>query len=200
MQRNTQSLIETQNLRSYFSEELTRASENQSIEIDEEVAAYLTQLLTEFSNPSALFDKTEDGIELKPLALYYLAAVEAENRESQNLALRRLGDIALFISGLFPASLNRKVMDVDYYIAMGGSAYSHLHDALQWRVFADLAERFVSFVDLLAEIAENSALNNHVDLMRDYEVWLRTGSPRLLNKLKRQGIVPAASNISRRQH
>ena len=200
MLRNTQSLIETQNLRSYFSEELTRASENQSIEIDEDVAAYLTRLLTDFSNPSSLFEKTEDGVELKPLALYYLAAVEAENRETQNLALRRLGDIALFIAGLFPASLNRKVMDVDYYIAMGGTAYSHLHDVLQWRVFADLAERFVSFVDLLAEIAENSALNNHVDLMRDYEVWLRTGSPRLLNKLRRQGIVPAVSNVSRRQH
>ena len=200
MLRNTQSLIETQNLRSYFSEELTRASENQSIEIDEDVAAYLTRLLTDFSNPSSLFEKTEDGVELKPLALYYLAAVEAENRETQNLALRRLGDIALFIAGLFPASLNRKVMDVDYYIAMGGTAYSHLHDVLQWRVFADLAERFVSFVDLLAEIAENSALNNNVDLMRDYEVWLRTGSPRLLNKLQRQGIVPAVSNVSRRQH
>lgn len=200
MLRTTQGVIETQNLRSYFSEELNRASENQAMSIDDEVAAYLTQLLTEFSNPSALFDKSDDGIELKPLALHYLAAVEAENREAQHLALRRLGDIALFIAGLFPASLNRKVMDVDYYIAMGGSAYAHLHDTLKWRVFAELAERFVSFVDLLAEIAENSSLNNNADLMRDYEIWLRTGSPRLLNKLKRQGIVPAVSNVSRRHH
>ena len=139
MQRNTQSLIETQNLRSYFSEELTRASENQSIEIDEEVAAYLTQLLTEFSNPSALFDKTEDGIELKPLALYYLAAVEAENRESQNLALRRLGDIALFISGLFPASLNRKVMDVFPDGEYGKHAVTH-HKMIERLGFVTVVE------------------------------------------------------------
>ena len=68
MLRNTQSLIETQNLRSYFSEELTRASENQSIEIDEDVAAYLTRLLTDFSNPSTLFEKTEDGGRAKTLS------------------------------------------------------------------------------------------------------------------------------------
>ena len=200
MHRTTHNVIETQNLRSYFSDELARACENQSIDIDEEVAVYLTQLLTDFSNPSALFDKTADGVQLKPLALHYLAAVEADNRETKHLALRRLGDIALFIAGLFPASLNRKVMDVDYYIAMGGSAYSHLHDALHWRVFAELAERFVSFVDLLADIAENSALINHTDMMRDYEMWLRTGSPRLLNKLKRHGIIPAVSNVSRSHH
>ncbi|MGR8948877.1 MAG: hypothetical protein ACU84Q_12575 [Gammaproteobacteria bacterium] len=200
MSNAPQTVIETKNLRSYFSEELARASENQSIAIDDDVAAYLTQLLTEFSNPVQLFDKTENGVELKPLALHYLAALEADTTETRHNALRRLGDIALFISGLFPASLNRKIMDVDYYVAMGGTAYSHLHDVLHLRVFAELADRFVSFVDLLAEIAENSSISTNRDVMRDYEIWLQTGSPRLLNKLRRQGIVPATNNVSRRQH
>ena len=195
-----QSVIETKNLRSYFSEELARASENQSIDIDDDVAAYLTHLLADYSNPAQLFDRTEEGVELKPLALHYLSALQADTKEGRHLALRRLGDIALFISGLFPSSLNRKVMDIDYYVAMGGSAYSHLHDVLNLPVFADLAERFVSFVDLLAEIAENSSLSTNQNVMRDYEIWLHTGSPRLLNKLKRQGIVPATNNISRRRH
>ncbi|MEM7468193.1 MAG: hypothetical protein AAF387_15075, partial [Pseudomonadota bacterium] len=98
------------------------------------------------------------------------------------------------------SSLNRQVMDVDYYIAMGGAAYAQLHDAVNLSVFAELASGFATFVDILGEISENSALSSNTDFLRDYEVWLRTGSPRLIKKLKRNGILPARNNLSTRHH
>ena len=200
MLHRSATVIETQNLRSYFSEELTRASENQSLDIDEEVFAYLIELLTAFNSPHHLFDQSPDGLELKPLALHYASALSAETNQQKNIALRRLGDIALFITGLYPGSLNKKVMDVDYYVAMGGTAYSYLYDVLNAQVFGQLSTHFTKFVDLLAEIAENSSLNYQTDLLRDYEIWLRTGSPRAFKKLERRGLIPSASNVSAKHH
>ena len=57
-----------------------------------------------------------------------------------SLAGQRLGDVSLFIAGFFARSFARKLIDVDYHIAMGGNAYSSLADTLQ-RSFSG---RFVS--------------------------------------------------------
>lgn len=200
MLQQSTTLIETQTLSTFFHTELSRASANQSLPLNDEVLAYLTHLLTEFNRPSQLFEYTAEGVQQKALALHYLDALEAENEQQRTMALRRLGDIALFISGVFPSSLNRKVMDVDYYIAMGGTAYSYLFDVIHADVFAQLAENFTDLVDLLAEFADNTSLGSNTDLMRSYELWLRTGSPRLLSKLRRSGLAPAINNISTECH
>jgi hypothetical protein len=114
----------------------------------------------------------------------------------------------LFISGVFADSLNRKLVDVDYYIAMGGNAYSYLsdssHNTLRWQVlsevFEELASKFAVFVDILGEVSENAHFNRDVDVMRLYEVWLRTGSKRAGRRLQRLGIQPLHASVSRRQH
>jgi hypothetical protein len=145
---------------------------------------------------------------LRPLALLYGEALEAPSHEERNQALKRLGDVALFISGVFADSLNRKLVDVDYYIAMGGKAYSYLSDSsrntLRWQVlsevFEELASKFAVFVDILGEVSENAHFNRDVDVMRLYEVWLRTGSKRAGRRLQRLGIQPLHASVSRRQH
>ena len=43
--------------------------------------------------------------------------------------LKKLGDRSLYISGFFADSLQRKVVDVDYYAEMGGVAYGALADS-----------------------------------------------------------------------
>jgi hypothetical protein len=51
---------------------------------------------------------------MKPLALHYADAVNAPSIAERGAALRKLGDIALFISSLFADNLNRKLVDIDY--------------------------------------------------------------------------------------
>ena len=46
----------------------------------------------------------------------------------RNRALQRLGDVSLFIAGFFAGSFARKLVDIDYHIAMGGRAYGSLAD------------------------------------------------------------------------
>ena len=59
--------------------------------------------------------------------------------------------------------------------------------------FAELGRRFVSFVDVLSEVSERSALMSNNDLLRLYEKWLRTRSRRDGELLAARGIVPNAS-------
>ena len=46
--------------------------------------------------------------------------------EVKRAALRRLGDVCLMVTGFFPDSLNKKIVDIDYYSDMGGAAYWQL--------------------------------------------------------------------------
>ena len=60
-------------------------------------------------------------------------------------------------------------------------------------VFAELAEKFVRFVDVISEVSERSACGSNSDLLRLYERWLKTGSVRSGQLLVDLGVVPNAS-------
>jgi hypothetical protein len=106
-----------------------------------------------------------------------------------------VGDLSLFISGFFSDSLNRRVVDVDYYIQLGEHAYASLarRDGRFGDVFDELSGKFVAFVDVLSEVSEHSAMTSNSDLLRLYEKWLRTKSRRSGDLLAARGIVPNAT-------
>lgn len=184
--------------REYFQGAVQTALSNQRFPACDETVIYIVNLLTLFIRSDHLFEPGPDGFTLKPLALIYGEALEAPTIDDRDHALKRLGDISLFISGLFPHSLNRSLVDVDYYIAMGGNAYGYLadssHVARDTRalkdVFMELANHFPRFVDILAEVGEQANLTNSSDIMRLYEVWQCTGSERIAGKLQEMGIHP----------
>jgi hypothetical protein len=64
--------------------------------------------------------------------------------------------------------------------------------ALRWRTFAELA--FQPLVDALWEISDAARVYSQADVLRLYEIWLKTGSGRarrLLGDLK-VGATPVA--------
>jgi hypothetical protein len=77
---------------------------------------YLSNLLTVFIQAEQLFAQTEDGLMLKALARMYAEAADARSVNERDSALRHLGDVALFISGLFPQSLSRSLMATQFKI------------------------------------------------------------------------------------
>lgn len=189
----------------YFRCALNSALSNQQTDAAPDTVHYVVHLLADFSRSDRLYEKTEHGYGLKPLALIYAEAVYSKDPGERRQALRRLGDVALFISGLFSHSLNRTMVDVDYYVAMGGGAYAELssrasqHTSLA-PVFAELSDKFTEFVDALAEVGKDANFSNDSDLLRSYENWLRTGSKRAARQLRRAGIEPCVSNVSRSRH
>jgi hypothetical protein len=201
-------LITNTSIKEYFHDSVNEAIANQQIQASGETAYYLVNLLTAFSRSERLFDKGENGVDLKPLALIYADAVNEPNIKERTRLLQKLGDTALFIAGVFTDSLNRKLVDVDYYIAMGGNAYSTVADILRGayhndsakRLFGELTEKFTEFVDVLNEVSEKSNLSTNADILRLYEIWIRTGSKRAAGQLRRLGIQPVSSPQPNFQH
>jgi hypothetical protein len=205
--RDEQLITET-SLQEYFQNSVAGALENQNVEAGADTVHYVVNLLTSFSRAERLFERTRDGVMIRPLALLYAEAVERKTSDERNRALRRLGDVALFISGVFSQSLNRRVVDIDFYVAMGGTAYSHLSETLRLSsrsralssIFDELASKFVEFVDVLGEVSEAANCTNDTDVLRQYEIWLRTGSRRAAGRLRAVGIHPSRNASSSLRH
>ena len=122
-------------------------------------------------------------------------ALEAPTLQQRERGLQRLGDVSLFIAGFFAHSFARKLIDIDYHIAMGGGAYGTLAGGLcrgrrqvLGRVFAELAAKFLPLVDALGEISDAARRYTQADVLRLYELWLKTGSPRARGLLRKLGI------------
>jgi hypothetical protein len=191
----------------FFHEAVTEALDHQKVTASPSTVHYLTNLLSRFARTERLLDKTENGRELPTLAMYYKRAVECSTERERVATLKRLGDVSLFVAGLFADSFNRKLIDVDYYIAMGGTAYAYVaersqsgEDGVKRVLFGELSEKFTDFVDVLDEVSESSRYRGNRDIMRLYERWLRTGSPRAAKSLARLGIVPAQGSRSTLAH
>lgn len=200
-------LITGMDVRQFFQDSIQTAVSNQQVEVSDDSLVYVVNMLTNFTRSEALYEDTPDGRMIKPLYKFYCEAMEAGTPEESNRALQRLGDIALFISGLFANSLQRSLVDVDYYIAMGGSAYSSLAGGMRgslrrqafMAIYNELAEKFSTLVDVLTEVADSCRPDCDQDLLRLYEVWMLTGSEQAARKLRRNGIQPAPA-VSRLRH
>jgi hypothetical protein len=196
------------NLKEYFKDALHAALVKQRLSVEGETEHYVVNLLTLFARSEALFDATPEGPRLKPLVVLLTEAMEARTREERNRGLQRLGDVSLFIAGFFAQGFARKLIDIDYHIAMGGRAYGTLAEALSGGVcaprrsralalvFTELAEKFQMMVDALNELSESAYTHSDRDILRLYELWLRTGSRRSFRLLRRLGIEPVAHGTS----
>jgi hypothetical protein len=177
----------------YFKGLIESALARQHLHASELTSYYLVDLLCRFVRPDRRIPFNDDADH--PLALRLARALESAGME-QRARLRNLGDFSLFTSGYFSDSLRRHVVDVDYYVSMGEYAYASLarrdEDAFG-EVFTELARKFVAFTDVLTDVSERTGGTGHADVLRLYEKWLRTGSPRDGRRLTDRGIAPNAS-------
>ncbi|HEX7113776.1 MAG TPA: hypothetical protein VF193_01485 [Steroidobacter sp.] len=205
--RSDKALVTVTNLREFFHESMQEALRKQHVRVDDHTEHYVVNLLTMFARSEELFEDTPEGRRLKPLAHMLADASEARSPQARDEALRRLGDVSLFIAGFFAQSFARKLVDIDYHIAMGGRAYGTLAENLRGTirghaiaaVFLELAQKFQPLVDVLNEVAEMAYTHSDKDILRLYEIWLKTGSPRAYSILRRLGVAPVASG-GRKEH
>ena len=202
------SLVAVSSLREFFRDAFHAASEHQRLDIDEQAEQYVVNLLTMFSRADALYERTPEGLRIKPLAHMLAEALEAPTATARQRSLQRLGDVSLFVAGFFARSFARKLIDIDYHIAMGGNAYSSLADTMQRSksgrcvaaIYAQLAQKFQRLVDALNEVSEMSYRHTDADILRLYEVWMKTGSPRAHGLLSKLGVQPVKQGGYRREH
>src|SRR5262245_50036742 len=171
----------------FFQDEVERAFRDEGMAPGVMVEHYVVQLLAGYA---------VQQIESTPLALRMLAAAEAPSPERRR-HLRNIGDTSLYVSGFWSESLEGRLVDVDYYIEMGGSAYGELARGGPRAtnplgdVFGELAVNFVRFVGALSLISRRVATpTTDRDILRLYRHWQRTRSANAAARLAALGVVP----------
>jgi len=203
---NQDRVVPVRNLRDFFRTSIDDVIEKQGVALDPHATHYVVNLMTLFARSEEFYEDDGETYGLRPLALMLADAADAPNIEVRSQFLQRIGDVALFISGFFCDSLASKAVDVDYYIYMGENAYGSLSEetrgTFRGNAFADvyreLATKFHVLIDVLNEVRDSASGGSDVNVLRTYEVWLKTGSRRAENLLRQQGIVPIADAKGKR--
>jgi hypothetical protein len=192
----TDVLVREETAALYFRDQVITALEHQKVSTSEFTESYLVHLLAAFARGEHVL-RAEPGFDETPLALLYARALHA-SRFERAVLLRVTADTALFVSGFFADSLPGGNGDVRYYASLGGRAYAALgrehsaEDPAGTGVFNELSGRFIEFVDVLGEVAEKTRLSSPRSVVRLYERWAETGSPRAAALLAQLGITPVA--------
>jgi hypothetical protein len=182
----------------FFQEKVSHAVQNLRIEMDNHVEFYLVNLLCNFIDPQKqLPPQTEGGFLDTPLALLLKQAAESPPQQRLRI-LKLIGDTSLYMSGFFQDYFNRKVFDIGYYIAIGSSAYNTASNIVReqhndehfYGIYRELAENFVKFVDVVAEVSDVPKENKPIDILAVYDRWARSNSARLRRILEQAGIQP----------
>ena len=180
----------------YFHGVVAGAISSLNVVASEHAQSYLVNLLSHFMVADNFFPTHADGKPASTLTEQLGIALEETRPEQRALRLRQLGDFSLYVAGFFTDSLSRKLVDVDYYIGMGGAAYENVARLEEKRaravLFEELGGKFSQFVDVLAQVSEETGFqpDNSQDLLRIYDLWAKTGSERLARQLAKAGIVP----------
>ena len=186
----TSKLTVERNLADYFRERLQEHGEQLAPPPQEDTLWYMGNMLARFGDSEQLFCYDEGELGIRPLALLYKDAHEAGTTRARCLILRQLGDMALFIGALFPESYARRGILQDYFVGMGGGAYSYLSENApkNRHIFSELAETFSRMLHLIEQACSKEQLYDASDVLGLYERWRATGDIRLREQLETLGI------------
>lgn len=181
----------------HFSEVVKEACQIRKVKAQPVVEVYLVRLLQHYLDSRNFHQPIQDSSEQKPpetFAEMYLQAMNSDHAKKREL-MRVVGDRALYLTGFFGDSLQRKIVDIDYYVEIGSAAYSSLYtltkskeDALS-HVYKTFSKRFLDFVDVLSYISEKSSIQADQNVLRLYDRYLRTGSELAREKLSEMGVI-----------
>lgn len=178
----------------YFVEVVDQALSERRFKTFPSAKSYLVKLLEYYVPAGNFFEETdESGRRRGPtLAETYLKAMSAEPAQRADI-LKKLADRALYIAGFFGDSLQRKLVDVDYYQEMGVTAYQVLADTVREdimaQVFREYASKFLGFTEILSTIALRTRMQDEENIMRLYETYAKTGSEAARDKLLERGLI-----------
>ena len=178
----------------FFTERVQAALREQSIELDEASQVYLVNLLEDFTHTGNLQVGEGEGESGTPaLFRLYQRAMNATAQEAA-FAYRHMGDVALVVAGMFSPHVERSLVNVDYYVKMGGSAYHRAsfldRSGMLAPALSQLARCFDKVVEVLTRIAERTTLPVPAGVADLYARWARNPDCELTQRLMLGGAIP----------
>ncbi|MSP71341.1 MAG: hypothetical protein EXR76_03960 [Myxococcales bacterium] len=186
--------LSTTSLDHYFKSSLDEVLVQQKTEIDEATHSYLVSMLTSFAERSATMTETLDDLMDEPLGVQMMRAMQSDG-QGRFQTLKQIGDTSLYLTGFFSESLSRSLNGERYYIDVGSGAYHGAAQSLSRggpsnpfkQMYEGLAVRFVEMVDIINEVSER-CFRQDQDVLRIYERYATTGSPRAAARLASLGV------------
>lgn len=176
---------------SFFLENVEAACKNQNVETSGASQSYLAGVLADFVRPDSLSQALE-----RPLTLMLDEALQTPPPDRFE-KLKNLGDGTLYVSGFFGDHLEARGVNDGFVASIGGLAYRTAGNMLRGGdskldLYGELAERFRTFVEVLAEVAERTSFSprTNAGALKLYEKWLRTGNDRIARELAAKGLTP----------
>ncbi len=184
----------------FFQTEVSRLVTELHKTVPAEAQVYVANLCSRFMKSEQLFVEIEGKKDIEPLALMLKRALECEDDTLRLQTLRHLGDTALYTSGFLSERIERRGIEVDYVMEMGGMAYqgvSHIvarsgAKRTMGPLYESLAKHFRDFVQVLWEVADRARVGSATSLLKLYESWRSTGSERFERRLVQSGFVLTA--------
>ncbi len=175
-------------LESFFFEEMERAQSERPRRLSTDVEAYVVGLLARYATRTHAAGRTS-----RALALDYLEARDQQG-SGRAKALRRVGDRALYISGVVPLSMSRSPVGVGYVKGIGTAAYRAVTDGPtggRLDVLRHIAANFDEVAEVIGDVANRAgtAAANDGGLLEIYERWRREGCPADLRRLVAAGVL-----------
>lgn len=166
-----------------FLKELETALAKERLKLSDDAYMYISGLL-------AHVKIRKDPHPSDALAPALLGALQHDPGELRNQLLRRVGNSALLLCGLWWQSVEhdatfRHGADRAYQEDIGRNAFRNIGSEL----YQELADKFIGVVDVFAHIGEQIGPQDAVHQLALYELFLRTNNRRAEKILIAQGLI-----------
>jgi hypothetical protein len=149
-----------------WQELIREAADNGAAPLDSDTESYLVFLLMRHLRDARIADHV--------FALDYLQAL-GDSRTLREQRLRDVGDRCLLIAGLYPQQAQRRLVGLDYFLALGSQAYADLAAVARtaWAQFYEsLAQRFARLVRVLVDVRRLGAATDAIGALDRHSLCL----------------------------
>lgn len=121
----TTTILTSNDLGSYFFNELDRINSRQAMPLDMNVLLYCSEVLSEHSKIHRYFDSRDNRYHEKVLGISLLNAMGLDSK-ARFRKLKEVADTSLIVCGYFVESIDRRILGVNYYKKVGMIAFLEL--------------------------------------------------------------------------
>lgn len=157
---NAKKIILSKSLQTFFFNDLNELNKKSLCPVPEAIIFYSSEVLDKFALSEEFFEISEGKVREKILGMKLLEAAQM-TRDEQRKIYKEVADTSLMVCGYFAESVNKKIVDTQYYAQLGKMAYGHLNSCAPSFLdipsfYAMIATCFENMTTLLALLASKN--------------------------------------------
>lgn len=166
MKKDNKEILVSNSLQTFFFDELLAANKKSTTPLNNEMIYYSSKVMDKYSDTSKLFEEVEGKLTDKVLGIKYLESSQFPISKKKK-EIKDIADTTLFLCGFFSDSLERKLINIEYYINLGIMSYKRLDSLVPSYLdmpffFNNLADSFHHIINTMAMVAHGMNVQHDV--------------------------------------